>query len=399
MDRIYHGILREHLRNHRQMAFLAGPRQVGKTTAALDVVAREHYLNWDRRADARRIAAGPDAVAEALNLRELRAAPLPVAFDELHKFGRWKGFLKGFFDTYEAQCRIVVTGSARLNVYKRGGDSLLGRYFPYRMHPLSLRELGDATVPQQPVRPPCRPADGALAQLLRYGGFPEPFLKASPTFHARWARLRGELLLREDVRDLTAIHELGQLSVLAQLIEAMSGQLVNYSNLASEVGVSVVTAQRWVAALESLCFCFTVRPWFRNVAKSLRKQPKVFLWDWSIVPDAGARRETLVAMHLLKAVNLWEDLGWGRFALHYLRDKAQREVDFVVVRDQQPWFLVEVKSSGQRPLNPNLAYFQGQTGAAQAFQVAFDMPYVEQDCFAATAPIRVPAATFLSQLV
>lgn len=102
--------------------------------------------------------------------------------------------------------------------------------------------------------------------------------------------------------------------------------------------MSVDLVRRWTAALEALYYCFTVRPWFRNVPKSLRRQPKVYLWDWSMAEGDGPRAENLVASHLLKAVQWWTDVGIGSFELFYLRDKAKREVDFLVARDEQPWF-------------------------------------------------------------
>ncbi|MFA6108606.1 MAG: DUF4143 domain-containing protein, partial [Candidatus Latescibacterota bacterium] len=198
---------------------------------------------------------------------------------------------------------------------------------------------------------------------------------------------------------LTQIQEAGQVEVLGELLAAQVGQLVNYTTLANSVNASVDTVRRWVAALESLFYCFTVRPWFRNVPKSLRKQPKVYLWDWSLVADEGMRRENLTASHLLKAVHWWTDLGLGDFDLRYLRDKARREVDFLVVRDGQPWFLLEVKSSSGRGLSPALTYYQRQLGVSHAFQMAFDSDFIEEDCFAAGRSVRVPAATLLSQFV
>lgn len=387
------------MREYRQMAFLSGPRQVGKTTSSTAAAGSEHYLNWDKRQDQLLFAKGPEAVASALGVTDLASSPVRIVFDEIHKYGRWKTFLKGFFDAYEKTMRLVVTGSARLSVYKKGGDSLLGRYFPYRMHPLSIREISDPHIPGNEVRPPVKPDGDIMPRLLRFGGFPEPFLKNSSRFYARWSTLRRELLIREDVRDLTHIHELGQLEILEQLVESMAGQLVNYTHLASEVNVTVETIQRWIKTFEALFVCFTVRPWFRNVRKSLRKQPKLFLWDWSSATDPGARRENLVASHLLKAVHAWEDLGMGKYELHYLRDKAKREVDFLVARNGQPWFLVEVKSSSQREINPNLDYFQKQTGAQHAFQVVFDAPFVDRDCFEIGHPLRVPVEVLLSQLV
>jgi len=208
-----------------------------------------------------------------------------------------------------------------------------------------------------------------------------------------------ELLFREDLRDLTQIQETGQVQVLADLLVNQAGQLLNYSSLAANTFISVDTVRRWITALESLYFCFIVRPWYRNVPKSLRKQPKVYLWDWSMVADKGARYENFVASHLLKAVHWWTDIGLGSYALHYLRDKAKREVDFLVTRDEKPWFLVEVKSSGKKGVSPHLRYFKDLIQAEHAFQAASDLEEVDENLFSYTEPMRVPLTTLLSQLV
>ena len=399
MDRVYERLLRQHLKNERQMALLTGPRQVGKTTSSRASAGEHRYFSWDRQSDRLLISRGADPVAEALELTTLASSARTVVFDEIHKHRKWRAFLKGFFDAYGDSVRVIVTGSARLGFFRRGGDSLMGRYFPYRMHPLSLAELARTEVRDAAVAPPARPQPGALEQLLRFGGFPEPFLRSDSRFYNRWRRLRTELLFREDLRDLTQVQEVGQVQVLAELLEHQVGSLLSYSSLARTANVSVDTVRRWITLLEGLFFCFTIRPWFRSVPKSLRRQPKVYLWDWSLVRDAGARRENLVAGHLLKAVHFWTDIGLGDFELRFLRDKAKREVDFLVIRDGEPWFLVEVKSSARRDLSPALAYFQQKIGAAHAFQLAFDLEHVDRDCFEVRSPVRVPVTTLLTQLV
>jgi len=379
------------------MAFLAGPRQVGKTTVCARLAGSERILDWDNADHRAIVLAGPAAVATRFGLQHLRAAPPVVGFDELHKFGRWKAFLKGFFDTYADRVRIVVTGSSRLDVFRRGSDSLMGRYFLFHLHPLSVGELLRAEVPTQLTAPP-EALDGASWEALwQHGGFPEPFLKRDARFSLRWQDHRRQQLLREDVRDLTRIQELGQLETLALILSERSGQQLIYSNLATEVRVSADTLRRWVDTLCSLHFGFLVRPWFRNIAKSLRKEPKWFLRDWAQTGDPGARAETFVACHLLKAVDAWNDLGLGRFELRYLRDKIQREVDFVIIKDRHPWMLVEAKHRGTE-LSPSLAYYQRLINAPHAFQAVVDLPFEEADCFAAAGPLVVPARTLLSQL-
>jgi hypothetical protein len=356
-------------------------------------------MNWDNQADRIMITRGPDAVAEHLGLLDLRADTPHIVFDELHKYRKWKSFLKGFFDVYGDRCRSTVTGSARLNVFRHGGDSLMGRYFLYRMHPLSVAELLNPEMPESEIRMPQTIDKESFQQLHTFGGFPEPFLKANTRFYNKWKRLRSEQFFYEDVRDITQVYEINQIRVFADLLKAGAGALFNYSWYANNVNVSVDTIRRWLGLLERLYYCFTVRPWFRNIPKSLRKQPKVYLWDWSGIEDPGARIENFLASQLLKAVHYWTDTGFGEFELYFIRDKAKREVDFLVTRNSNPWFLVEVKSSGKRGLSPQLEYFHGLLKTHHAFQVALDLDYVERDCFSVNHPVRVPATTFLSQLI
>jgi hypothetical protein len=398
MKRVYELVLAEHLERERQMAFLTGPRQVGKTTTARTSAGEHRYFTWDRQADRMILARGPDAVAADLDLKMLRRERVHVVFDELHKYAKWKSFLKGFFDVYGGSTRILVTGSARLGYFRRGGDSLMGRYFLYRMHPLTLAEVSGAVLREHEIGPPHLISKDLIKQLITFGGFPEPFLRGSMRFYSRWKRLRMELLFREDLRDLTRIQEAGQVQVLAENLAYRAGQLLNYSSLATEVNVSVDTVCRWLAALEALFYCYTIRPWYRNVPKSLRKQPKVYLWDWSLVPDPGSRSENFVASHLMKAAHWWTDIGLGTYDLFFVRDKAKREVDFLVTRNGKPWLLVEVKSKDRTLAGP-LAYFHRCLKTEYAFQVGLDLDYVDRDAFEARAPVRVPAATLLSQLV
>jgi len=397
MDRLYDRLLRDHLLQHRQMAFVTGPRQVGKTTTCRALGDR--YFSWDVPEHSRLVTGGPGSVAEAAGLHVLSESTPVLVFDELHKYPRWKSFLKGFFDLHEQDCRILVTGSSRLDVFRRRGDSLMGRYFLYRMHPLSVAELLGTELPDKGLwRQPRELDHDKWETLLRWGGFPEPWEKSSETFSRRWQNLRRTQLIREDARDLTRIQELPLLEVMARLLEERSGQQLIYANLARDVSVSPHTARSWVDTLGALHFGFCLKPWFRNIASSLRKEPKWFLRDWSVIADEGQRFETMVACHLLKAVEGWTDLGLGTFELRYLRDKMQREVDFLVIRDGQPWFLVEAKLSDKTP-SPALHHFQNQTKAPHAFQIVKNLPYVEANPFEKSTPVAVSAKTLLSQFL
>lgn len=397
--RIYDSLLAEHLTKYRQMIFVSGPRQVGKTTTC-----RNHadaYINWDNLDDRERILAGPASLVDQLGLNRLSETIPMILFDELHKYPRWKQLLKGFFDTYADRIRIAVTGSSRMDTYRRGGDSLMGRYFHYHMHPFSVAEIINQDLPDagRIVRAPGRIKEADFEALWIHGGYPEPFLKRDMRFSRRWQSLRLEQLVREEIRYLTQVQQIDQLEMLVRLLTSRSAHQLIYANLAKEVRVSIDTARRWVDLLRNLHLGFLIRPWFRNVSRTLRKEPKWFLRDWAAIEDIGDKAETFVGCHLLKAVDGWNDMGLAKFELGYLRDKEKREVDFLVARDGKPWFLVEVKHQ-EESISETLGYYQKQVKAPYAFQVVIDADYVDADCFARQrGPLSVPARTFLSQLL
>jgi predicted AAA+ superfamily ATPase len=210
--------------------------------------------------------------------------------------------------------------------------------------------------------------------------------------------IRKEQLFREDIRDSTRIQELAQLELLAELLSKQAAQLTDYHSLAQKVGVSIDTIRRWLEVLKSFYFCFSIQPWSKNVSRSLLKQPKYYLWDWSLVEDEGHRHENLVASHLLKAIHFWTDRGLGDYGLYYLRTKDRMKTDFLVTKNGEPWFLVEVKTKA-KGVSSALYHFQEATQAPHAFQVAFDLPFVNRSCFEESGPIMVSAQTLLSQLV
>jgi len=396
--RVYQAIFEEQLEHHRQMLFVAGPRQVGKTTVCRALAEPPNYYTWDDPGHRALIVKGPGALAEAVGVAKLGRQRVHVVLDELHRFPRWKSFLKGLFDVHGRRLAVIVTGSSRLDVYRRGGDSLMGRYFLYRMHPMSVAECVRVDAPQDVHVAPAKIAEADWRALLEHGGFPEPFFLRNSRFSIRWRSLRDQQLLREDVRDLTGVQDLDRIEILARLLLDRSSQPLVHSSLAREVQVSVDTVRRWVGILTHLHQGFLVRPWFKNVAKALRKEPRWFQFDWAAVSDPGRRAETFIGCQLYKAVQGWTDLGFGRFELCYVRDKTGREVDFVVVRDGKPWFLVEAKSSSE-PLGKSLKHFHDVLGTKHAFQCELDGPYVAADCFERTDPVAVPARTLLSQLV
>lgn len=377
MKRVYESLIADHFVNNRQMVFLSGPRQVGKTTLAANILPSAACFNYDKTSDAIAIAGGADRIAKLADLSDPLKAKNGILFDELHKFPKWKKFLKGFFDVYadNRRLKVIVTGSARMDVYKRGGDSMMGRYFPYRVHPLSLGELaGGETDLDAIFQNPQQVSQDDMNALMRFGGYPEPFLRGSERFCNQWKRMRLEKLFEEDVRDMSRVQDLRGLRALAELLTARVGGGVNYASLAMDLAVTPDTVKSWIGILESVYYCYTVSPWFANVANSIRKQPKAYLWDWSLVSDEGARNENFVASHLLKAVHWWTDSGLGDFTLHYLRTKQQKEVDFLISKDKIPFMLVECKTSAKEGLSPALVEFQNALSAPYAFQVAMNAP-------------------------
>lgn len=377
------------------MAFISGPRQVGKTTLSKNIKPIYHYFDWDDTNDRINIIQGQKYVANRISNK----AKELVVFDELHKYADWKNFIKGFFDKYnELGWEIIVTGSSRLDTFRKGGDSLTGRYFHFQMHPLSVAELLHRSISENPIRKQKKIHIDEWNALLTFGGFPEPFLKSNKRFHRQWNRSRQKQFIYEDVRNLGRTYDISKIEILSDLIRLNATTSLNYSSYSRNIRVSVESIQRWITVLEQLSYCFLIRPWTKNISRSIIKEPKIFLVDWSQIDDIGKRNENFIASSLLKAVQGWNDLGLGNFALHFIRTKDKREIDFIVTENNKPWFLIEVKTSEKR-LSSNLEYFQKVTGAKHAFQVTIDLPYQDLDCFSIRQPVVVPAMTLLSQLL
>ncbi len=401
MKRLYEAIIHEHLEKYDLMVFICGPRQVGKTTLAQALAGVKNkylYLNWDNLDDRRRILEGPTKLVEEDLLSNVSKGKPFLILDEIHKYEEWSSFVKGIYDTYKDELRIIVTGSARLNVYRRGGDSMMGRYFQYRMHPLSVGELLHSEPGETVLRKPKKLGIKKFNELLEFGGFPKPFLNKDKKFARRWQDLRHQQLINQDLRDISDIRMTSKMEVLIQLISGQSGQLFNYNNMATKIRVSNFTVRHWMDVLEELYYCFKIHPWSTNVERSLLKNPKYYLWDWSRVKDKGARVENFVASHLLKAVHYWNDTGQGQYELYFVRDKDQNEVDFLVVENGDPWMLIEVNFSEDKVLSKSLKKFQEQLRPKYSVQLAYDMDYIDFDIRDIKKAKIMPMITFLSQL-
>ncbi len=340
-----------------KMAFLSGPRQAGKTTLAkmaLKERGRGSYFNWDDTAFRRSWTRDPKII-----LPQDREGPVPLlVLDEIHKAKFWKRSLKGLYDTREAPADILVTGSARLNVYNKGGDSLMGRYLNFRLHPFSLREM-EGLPPSLPDNLEAELRDKRFratktrsenfASLMRFGPFPEPLFAQDEKKARLWRRGRVEKVIREDLRDISRLPDLSRIEMLASLLPEKVGSLFSLTSLREDLEVSHDTVRRWMVYLRELYYAFEIKPHANSVKRSLKKEGKLYLWDSSEVEKEPARFENLIAGHLLKACDFWTDTGEGVFELAYVRNKQKEELDFLITKDKKPWLPVEAKWSDGVP--------------------------------------------------
>jgi predicted AAA+ superfamily ATPase len=327
-----------------KMVFISGPRQVGKTTLARQIGEnffrnKYEYLNWDNRKDRKIILSGTFPADKELFI-----------FDEIHKYRNWKNYLKGEYDKYKEKFHILVTGSARLDIYRKGGDSLLGRYRSHRLHPLSLHELSGKEESPNPFMELVF-SNGGKGQkeifnaLFKFGGFPEVFIKQSEKTLRRWHNERADRLIKEDIRDIENVRDISALQLLVEILPQKAGNLFSLNSLREDLNVTHKTVSLWVDILERFYYQFRIYPFQSNVIKSLRKEPKLYLWDYSEINDENVRFENMIASHLLKFCHFLFDVEGYKAQLHYLRDKEQREVDFLISVGNRPWFCVETKSS------------------------------------------------------
>ncbi len=341
----------------KKMVFLGGPRQCGKTTLAKSLLFRikGRYFNWDADEDR----------DDILKKRWSEKDQLLV-FDELHKFPRWKNWIKGIYDTSATQHQFLITGSARLDVYRRGGDSLFGRYHYWRLHPFTLSEIPKGISPAN-----------ALTRLMTVGGFPEPFLDDSEADARRWRKERYDRILKDDIRDLEPLKDIQTLSLFVDQLRRRVSSPIVLSNLANELQVAPQTLKHWLEVLERMYLVFVVRPYTKNLPRAVLKPPKVYFFDNAdVIGDEGARFENLVATHLLKHIQFREDSQGFRYELSYVRDKEGREVDFVILKDGLVDELVEAKFSETKISLP-LSYYAERLKPRKARQIVAQLkrPY------------------------
>lgn len=334
----------------RKIAMVSGPRQVGKSTLAKSLLSSPHnYFLYDEEDFRRRWSKSP---AEAISGRGEGV----VVLDEIHKDRKWKLKLKGLYDTRGRESPLIVTGSARLEHFRKGSDSLMGRYFPYRLLPFTVAEGAISVSPDEVGQN--RRVNFPWEDVVRFGGFPEPLLGSSEQEAQRWSRLRIDRLVLEDSRDFLNISDLNAFRVLIDLLPERVGSLLSVNSLREDVGKAYATVRSWLGVLDALYYSFTIRPYAARLNRALRAEPKLYLLDTLAIPAALAskRMENQVALHLLKACTYWTDTAQGEFDLRFIRTKERREVDFFVLRDRKPWMLVECKTGEKEPAKDLIAF-------------------------------------------
>lgn len=361
-----------------KMAFISGPRQCGKTTLAKHFLKERgagDYLNWDEKAFRAAWAKHPLTTIESA-LHDGSKIPI-VILDEIHKARGWKRNLKGVFDTLKQPVDIIVTGSAKLNTYRRSSDSLLGRYHHFRLHPFSLGELLNNQYTQ--------PSDDLINTLFtqsiitsdsekyfqplwQFGPFPEPLFEKDKKMLRLWQAERVERLVREDLRDLTRIQELSQIEMLVSLLPERAANVLSITALREDLEVAYATMKSWIQYLKAVYYLFEIKPYAKSIPRSLKKEGKIYLYDWSEIDDEGARFENMIACHLLKYVDFLVDSGEANVALHYLKNKQKHEIDFLLMKDNQPWLPIEVKLNDETPTK-NWVFYSKHLSCKKGIQV------------------------------
>ncbi len=350
----------------KKMVFITGPRQVGKTYLSKQIMSEfsnPQYLNYDNVIDRKII----------FDMTWFKNADLLV-FDEIHKMKNWKNYLKGVFDTKTSNQTILVTGSARLETFRQSGDSLAGRYYHYRLNPISVKELEDQADPYESVE-----------LLNNFGGFPEPLLNhfklsqnETEVEASRWRNQYYTDLIREDIMEFGRINEISTMKTLLEILRSRVGSPLSYKSIAQDLQVAPNTIKKYISILESLYIIFLVRPYHKNIARAILKEPKIYFYDSSYIKgDAGLRLENTSAVCLLKHVQYRHDSRGEDISLNYLRTKDGKEIDFVLVKDEKPQKFIEIKLS-ERKLSGALKYFFTRYSDVEAIQLVHNLQREEE---------------------
>lgn len=354
------------LATDKSMIFLVGPRQAGKTTLAQiisDSFTNSLYFNWDIAEHRTNFMQNP-IFFETIERKD-SSTPL-IIFDEIHKYKDWKNYLKGVYDQFHGKYQFLVSGSGRLDLYQKGGDSLAGRYFLFHLWPFTISELGKRNREiglflKDPLDIGMEHADELKeiwSRLAELSGFPEPYLSGRMPTYRRWSNIYSQQLIREDIRDLTGVKSVVDMETLYLLLPTKVGSPISVPSLSHDLKVSYNSVRNWLSVFERFFLCFSIGPWTLRITRAIQKERKVYLWDTPRIKEPAARFENMVALELYRAVTAWNDMGYGRFSLHFIKNKEQQEVDFLIANEGEPLVLIEVKLSGTEPSSA-LKKFQG----------------------------------------
>jgi len=337
---------------HKQMVFIAGPRQAGKTTFTR-ILTKDFnnslYFNWDILDEKRRLIENPFFYEEVH--RKDNSTPL-IIFDELHKYSKWKNYLKSAYDRDKGNYKFIVSGSGRLDMYQKGGDSLAGRYFIFYLWPFTLAELAGNNLPfeqfmSNPIEVRACPNETQPAwnRLSQFSGFPDPYLNRTDQFYRIWSNTYRKQLLREDIRDFVLLRSFENVEILFSLMPSRIGSPLSMASLARDIHVSFDSIRNWIEIFENFFMVFKIPPWSQKISRAISKEKKLYLFDYAGIESPAAKFENMVALELFRAVSNWNDLGLGNFSLHYLRNREKEEVDFLLSNNHKPFLLIEAKLS------------------------------------------------------
>jgi len=368
--------IKEDLR--KKMVFISGPRQSGKTTLAKEIAdteihndSKKFYMTWDSAEDREKIIREQFPTGSGI-----------IILDEIHKYSRWRQVVKGLFDKRKDELKIIVTGSGRLDYYRRGGDSLQGRYNFYRLYPFTLSEVKELS-------------ENPLLRLLQMGGFPEPFLSDSEREARRWGRQYRTRIIYDDLSSLENVKDIGLLELLSSRLPELTGSPLSINAIREDLQVSHKTAARWLDILENLYMIFRIYPFGSPKIRAVKKEAKHYHFDWTLIEDEGIRFENLVAVHLLKWVHFQEDYEGLETELRFFRNREGKEVDFVITKSGIPIMFIECKLRN-RKLNTTLRYLKKYFPDVKTVQVSL---YGDDDIITKDGIRLVSASKFLMEFI
>ncbi|MBU8912366.1 MAG: ATP-binding protein [Desulfobacterales bacterium] len=346
----------------RQMRFIAGPRQCGKTTLAKQILTlaknENFYYNWDKKEVRDRYRKEHSFLsADILNAQP--GSRHWVCLDEIHKFPNWKNILKDFFDTHEDKINFIVTGSARLDLLRKSGDCLAGRYFLFNLNPFILAELLDSDVDKilpenngleyiEKMIANKKFEQDFLDQIVKFSGFPEPLLHQNSLFAKKWHDSYLERIVKEDIRDLSHIRQIEKVMDLIFLLPDKIASPLSINSLRKDLELNFNTVKNYINYLILGYVLFALSPFHKKNTRLVKKEKKIYFYDWAVIQDKAKRFENFVAMELKTRIDTWNDRLEDDYDLMYVRTKDGKESDFLILKNKNPYVLFEVKLSSSK---------------------------------------------------